>query len=54
MERSEMELCCTTFFLYRKLKLVDIPSIDPCKHLDAKQAKATPPYKAAKGFACCI
>jgi len=40
-----------------KLKLIDIPSIDPCKHLhgvDAKQAKAIPPYKAAKGFACCI
>jgi len=38
-----------------KLKLLDIPSIDPCKHLhgvDATQAKATPPYKAAKGFAC--
>jgi len=41
-----------------KLKLIDIPSVDPCKHLhdgvDAKQAKATPPYKAAKRFACCI
>jgi len=40
-----------------KLKLIDIPNIDPGKYLhgvDATQAKAMSPYKAAKGFACCI
>jgi len=40
-----------------KLKLIDIPNIDLGKHLhgvDATQTKAMPPYKAAKGFACCI
>jgi len=39
-----------------ELKLIDILSIDLFKHLhgvDATQAKVMPPYKVAKGFACC-